>query len=142
MVPKARMLADLLAEYEGPLTADFQRVYGLRLSHTVVTHEMGELEDLILWLPNGSAFLAAKEAKGDKRKARELFGWTVLEDLALGLANISAHQTYVVAQVNSPKRLTAPKPVNGPRGKTPEGPKNSSATGIARALLQAQKKGG
>ena len=141
MVPKARMVSDFLARAEGPLTADFQREYGLRLKDAVLARDEDEIIDLITWLPNGSAFSAHVQANGDKTKARSLYTWSSTEDLLLGIANRVSHQTYVVAQTQSTKKLSAPEPVPGPRGKTPNGPKGGNATGMARALLAAQKGG-
>lgn len=139
---KARALSDILTAHEGPLTADFQRVYGLRLVSAVTDRDESELLDLVQWLPRGSATHAAIEARGDGSKARALFGWTPVEDLTLGLVNLIAHQTYVLAQVNSPKKIQAPQPVPGPRGSTPNGPKRSDASAIARGLLAQAQKGG
>lgn len=141
MVPKARGMSDLLEVYEGPLTADFQRVYGLRLIQTVVTHELDELLSLITWLPSGCAYHATLESEGDLERARSLLGWTPLQDLTLGLANLVSHQTYVISQTNSSKRLKPPTPVPGPRGTKPTTQTTRSATGIARAFLEAQKGG-
>jgi hypothetical protein len=141
MVPKARMLSDFLTKAEGPLTADFQREYGLRLKDAVVDRDEDEVLDLITWLPVSSAFMATLQSNGDKNKARGLYSWSATEDLLLGIANRVSHQTYVVAQTQSTKKLSAPEPVPGPRGKTPNGPKGGNATGMARALLAAQKGG-
>lgn len=137
MPRKARALSELLIDHEGPLTADFQRIYGLRLQDAVVDRSETEVLDLIVWIPKGSAFHASLEAKGDEDKARKLYGWTSVEELLLGLFNATSTQTYVLQQVNSQKRITQPKPIPGPRGSKPASD-GASATGIARALLAAQ----
>ena len=100
--------------------------------------EFSELLDLVLWLPKESAFRASVEAKGDEAKARKVFGWNAVEDLLLGIANMTSHQTYVLQQVNSQKRVQQPKPIAGPRGLKPNAAPGTSATGMARALLAAQ----
>lgn len=130
-------MSDVLEEFEGPLTADFQRHYGIRLLTAVREREFAELLDLVLWLPRDSAFRASVEAKGDETKARQVFGWNAVEDILLGIANMTSHQTYVLQQVNSQRRVQQPKPIVGPRGLKPAN-SGSNATGIARALLAAQ----
>jgi hypothetical protein len=121
------------------LTADFQRVYGLRLVLAVETHDEDELLELVIWLPAASALHSCIEAKGDPTKARQLFGWDAQADLSLGIANLIAHQTFVLAQVNSQKRITEPEPITGPRASHKPRSNLNDAGGIARALLQAQK---
>ena len=117
-------------------------MYGVRLVSVINDRDEAELLDLVQWLPRGSALHASIEAKGDRAKSRVLFGWTPGDDLALGLVNLVAHQTYVLAQVNSPKKIQAPQPVPGPRGSTPNGPKRSDASAIARGLLAQAQRGG
>lgn len=136
--PKARSLIELLEEHEGPLTADFQREYGLRLQDAVVERSESEIFDLVTWMGKGSALQASIESKGDLKKARTLFGWDMIEELLLGLTNISTHQTYVLQQVNSQKRIQQPKSIPSPRGSKPASNSSSNATGIARALLASQ----
>lgn len=138
---KARLLLDTLEQYEAPLTADFQRVYGLRLSAAVVERDPEEVLDLIEWLTIGSAYLAVREAKGDRARAHELYGWLTEHDLSLAIANLIAEQTYVLKQINSKKKIPKPDLVPSPRGKTEEVKKRGvgDATGMARALLNAQK---
>lgn len=131
-------LLSLLAKHEGPITADFQREYGLRLVDAVVTRTVTEIIDLILWLPDHSAFRASIQTDGNVDKALKLFGWTVDKELMLGLLNVARHQTYVLSQVNSPKKIKPPEEIPGPRGKTPVR-KSNDANDIARAMLRAQK---
>lgn len=128
-----KALSDLLSEFEGPLTADFQRVYGLRLIDAVRSRSWDELLDLIRWLPPGSAMHSVREGKPG------LFNWTATEDLLLGIANLVLHNTYTVAQVQSPKKLKIPKPIPSPRGDTKSGGDNRDANAIARGFLNAQK---
>lgn len=132
-----RTLADFLEEYEGPLTADFQRVYGLRLVSAVEERTTEEITDLIEWLPTGCAFHASMEAKGDTRAARRLFEWDTSKELLLGALNTIRHQSYVIAQVQSPKKIAVPKSVPGPRDKKSSGDK-TDMNAIARAFMQAQ----
>lgn len=120
------------------MTADFQRVYGLRLMDAVRSRTWDELLDLITWLPNGSAFQASQEAKGDTKKARALFDWTPTEDILLGIANLVLHNTYVTAQVQSPKKLKVPKPIPSPRGDTKSSGDKQDMNAIARGFLNAQ----
>lgn len=128
-----KVLSQLLTEYEGPLTADFQRVYNLRLIDAVKSRTWDELLDLIRWLPTGSAFISAKEDKPG------LFNWTATDDLLLGLVNLVQHNTYVTAQVQSTKKIRAPKPIPGPRGDSKSSGEKQDANAIAKALLDAQK---
>lgn len=128
-----KALSDLLFEFEGPLTADFQRVYGLRLIDAVWSRSWDELLDLIRWLPPGSAMHSVREGKPG------LFNWTATEDLLLGIANLVLHNTYTVAQVQSPKKLKIPKPIPSPRGDTKSSGDNRDANAIARGFLNAQK---
>ena len=128
-----KALSDLLEEYEGPLTADFQRVYGLRLVSAVRSRSLDELLDLIRWLPPGSALHSAREGKPG------LFMWTPSEDLLLGIANLVLHNTYTTAQVQSPRKLKAPKSIPSPRGESKSNGDKQDANAIARALLEAQK---
>lgn len=115
------------------MTADFQRVYGLRLIDAVRLRTFDELLDLIKWLPPGSALHSAREGKPG------LFSWTPNEDLLLGVANLLMHNTYATIQVNSPKKIKAPKPIPGPRGDMKSSGDKQDANVIARAFLDAQK---
>lgn len=133
MPQKAKALSDLLEAHEGPLTADFQRVYGLRLEEAVISRSWDELLSLINWLPPGSAMHAARDGKPG------LFAWTPTEDLLVGILNLVMHNTYVTAQVQTPKKLRPPKPISGPRGDTKSGGDKQDANAIAKALLDAQK---
>lgn len=133
MPQKVKTLSDVLAKHEGALTADFQRVYGLRLIDAVNARDLDELLNLIQWLPSGSAFHADRDGKP------ELFGWTPTEDLILGVANLLMHNTYVTAQVQSPKKLKTPKPIPGPRGDTKSSGEKQDMNAIARGFLNAQK---
>lgn len=125
-------MSDLLSAYEGPLTADFQRVYGLRLIDAVRSRTWDELLDLVQWLPPGSALHSAREGKPG------LFAWTHTDDLILGVANLLMHNTYATIQVQSPKKIKAPKPIPGPRGDTKSSGDKQDANAIARAFLDAQ----
>ncbi len=128
-----KVLSQLLTEYEGPLTADFQRVYSLRLIDAVWSRTWDELLDLIRWLPSGSAFVSAREGNPG------LFSWTATDDLLLGLINLVQHNTYVTAQTQSTKKIKAPKPIPGPRGDSKSSGEKQDANAIAKALLDAQK---
>lgn len=136
---KARILADLLERYEGPLTADFQRVYGLRLVDAVTDRTEEEILDLVFWLPDGSATMAMKEAGLVKDKARKHFGWTITQELNLALVNLTSYQTYAIAQGQSPRKIPVPKTIPGPSGEKPK--KGQDASAIAHRLLAAQKGG-
>ncbi len=133
MPQKAKALSDLLESHEGPLTADFQRVYGLRLEDAIWSRSWDELLSLINWLPPGSAMHAAREGKPG------LFAWTPTEDLLIGVLNLIMHNTYVTAQVQSPKKIKQPKPISGPRGDTKSSGDKQDANVIARAFLEAQE---
>jgi hypothetical protein len=98
---------------------------------------MEELWDLVVWLPAGSAFGSFSEANGDERKATQLYGWTRTDDLLLGLANLTAEQTWVFAQAHSKKTIPPPAIEPGPRGKK-RLPKDS-AHNTARSLMQQQR---
>lgn len=128
-----KALSELIEEYEGPLTADFQRVYGLRLIDAVASRSWDELLDLIRWLPPGSAMHSAREGQPG------LFTWTPTQDLLLGIANLVLHNTYTTAQVQSPKKLPVPKPIPSPRGDTKSSGDKQDANAIARAFLNSQK---
>lgn len=128
-----KALTELLAEYEGPLTADFQRVYNLRLIEAVRSRTWDELVDLIQWLPPGSAYQASREGN------LALFSWTAVEDLLLGVANLLQHNTFVTAQVQSTKKIKSPKPISGPRGDKKSSGATQDANAIAKAFLDAQK---
>ena len=133
MPQKAKAMSDLLAEFEGPLTADFQRVYGLRLEEAVKLRSWDELLSLINWLPPGSALHSAREGKPG------LFTWTPAEDLLLSIANLVMHNTYATIQVQSPKKIKPPKTIPGPRGDSKSSGDRQDANAIARGLLNAQE---
>lgn len=138
--PKVKGLLRLLREHEAPLTADFQREYGLRLCDVVRERTPDEVEDLIVWLPKDTAFRASFEAKGDHRKAVRNWGWSEQEDLLLGLINLISNQTYVIAQTSSPKKLKAPETIPSPRQDTGQKPTPvRDADSQARAMLAALK---
>lgn len=128
-----KALSDLISEFEGPLTADFQRVYGLRLEDAVWSRSWDEMLDLIRWLPPGSAVQSAREGKPG------LFNWSATEDLLLGIANLVLHNTYTTAQVQSAKKLPVPKPIPSPRGDTKSSGDKQDANAIARGFLNSQK---
>ena len=128
-----KVLSDLLEEYEGPLTADFQRTYNLRLIDAVRSRTWDELLDLIKWLPPGSAMHSAREGKPG------LFTWTPTEDLLLGIANLVLHNTYTSAQVQSARKLPVPKPIPSPHGDTKSSGDKQDMNAIARGFLNAQK---
>ena len=127
------VLSDLLDEYEGPLTADFQRTYNLRLIDAVRSRTWDELLDLIKWLPPGSALNSAREGKPG------LFDWTPTQDLLLGIANLIQVNTHATAQVQSTRKLPVPKPIPSPRGDTKSSGNNQDMNAIARGFLNAQK---
>lgn len=138
--PKARMILDLLEQYEGPLTSDFRRFYHLRLTNSALEIEADEFIDLVQWLPSESAFVTSAQSKGDLSKARSLMGWTTQDDLMIALLNLINHQTYVIARVAGDKRAKPPKQIENPR--TSQVQKRGSggdASAFARALLAQQK---
>lgn len=141
MRPKARFVADELELYEGELTADFQRVYALRLIDAVIERDPQELLDLIRWLPPDSAFLAAKQSNSSTQ-AQQLFQWSTQQDLLLKQVNLTQELIWVLAQVNSKKKIARPEPISGPHG-SPETKKVSGgdANAFARMLLAQAKKG-
>lgn len=96
-----------------------------------------ELLDLIEWLPKGCAFHASMEANGDVQTARKLFEWKTSDELLLGALNTIRHQSYVIAQVQSQKKIPVPPSVPGPRDKKSSGNKQDM-NAIARALMQTQ----
>jgi hypothetical protein len=100
-----------------------------------------EFLDLITWLPKDSAWLALAEAKGDLKRAQSLYGWSTDQELTLGLLNLIQHQTYVIQQVQTPKKVQPAKEIKGPRSKTPRMPKAMDANAIARGFMNAQKGG-
>lgn len=139
MPPKVRALSDLIEKYESPLTADFQRVYGLRLSQAVQERDEDEILDLITWLPAGAALHAYQESNGDLKKALKLYGWDTSNELGLAMVNLVRHQTYVIQQVQSPKKIPVPQMTLGPRPAKKKVPASLDANGIAHGFLQAAK---
>lgn len=135
--PKAREICDLLDEHEGPLTADFQRVYGLRLRDAVVDRDEDEILDLILWLPAGSAFRAAYGTV-DQTKAMSDYQWQNQEELLLSIANLISVQTHTLRQVNSERRVKPPDLVKSPR-EAKKARKPNTLMGMVGALQAAQK---
>lgn len=130
------MLADLLEKYEGPLTADFRRVYGLRLQDSVTELEEQELADLIQWLPPGCAFQAMQEANGDLATALRLFLWTSESEMSLWTLNFLQKLVYITEQVHTKAKVSPPEFVPGPRSKPVR--KKNDANAIARQFLAAQ----
>jgi hypothetical protein len=128
-----KVLSDLLDEYEGPLTADFQRVYNLRLIDAVRSRTWDELLDLVKWLPPGSAMHSAREGNPG------LFTWTPAEDILLGIANLIQVNTHATIQVQSRKTIKGPKPIPSPRGDTKSSGDKQDMNAIARGFLNAQK---
>jgi hypothetical protein len=127
-----KALSDLLSEFEDPLTADFQRVYGLRLEDAVRDREVDEILSLVKWLPPGSALHASRSGKPG------LLLWTPTEDLLLGIANLVLNNTYVTAQSQSTKKIKVPKSIPSPRGDKTTGDRQDM-NAIARGFLDAQK---
>jgi hypothetical protein len=134
-----KQLADLLEKFEGPLTADFQRHYTLRLESAVVERSEVEVLDLIYWLPQASAFAAVIAANGDRKKARGLIDWDIQSDLMLNLLNTVRHQSYVIAQSSSPKKVAVPKSIPNPRSGSAKPGGRQDANSMAKVLLQSQK---
>lgn len=139
MPPKARMILELLEEYEPPLTADWQRFYHGRLTDAVLYLDNTEFVHMTNWLPADSAFVVCAQAKGDFSKARELMGWTNSDDLTVMLMNLIQHQTYVIAKVGGDKKSKPPKEIKNPRGLTPSRGAGGDASAMARALMAQQK---
>lgn len=123
------------------MTADFQRVYGVRLVDAVENREVQEIIDLITWLPPDSALKASVRAKGDPTKALSLFQWGAPEVLMLAQVNLLREVVWVTAQVNSKKNITRPEPISGPDDKPNTGGSRGDANSMARALLSAARKG-
>jgi hypothetical protein len=92
-----------------------------------------ELLDLIQWLGPGSAFLAAKANKNTPFAYNK---WGHIENLLLSIVNLIQHQTYVLRQINNPKKEKVPDPVSGPSGQTPA-KKRNDANDMAKAQIQA-----
>lgn len=141
-MPKVKGLLRILADHEGALTADFQRVYGLRLADAVLTRTLPEIEDLIVWLPAESSFRAQFLAKGKMDVAQREWSWSQEKELLLALVNLITHQTYIISQANSAKRIQPPQLIDSPRGQAPA--KRGDADTQARALIaaaRARKKG-
>lgn len=132
-----RVLADLVERFESPLVADFQSVYGLRLVTAIRDREIDEVWDLVVWLPEGSAFRSSYEADGDPDKSRRLFGWTVERDYLLAIVNSVRDQTWVVAQAHSKTKIPPIEPIEGPRSVKKKS--RGDADAMARSLLTQQQ---
>lgn len=129
-------LLRLLAEYESPLTADFQRVYGLRLRDVVLERTPSEVGDLVLWLPSDSAFRVRYGEKSETDAAKR-WAWSDENELLLSLVNLTIAQTHILRQVNSTKTLKAPDLLESPReGQKPSRTRTDADT-TARAMLAA-----
>lgn len=134
MRPKVRTVVDELAQFEGALTADFQRVYGLRLIDCVLSRTPQEVLDLISWLPSDSVYKTSK--------FNRTYEWGTDQELLLAQANLMRELIWVHAQSNSKKRIPRPEPISGPH--EPSGPKKTGggdATAFAQALMAQAKKG-
>lgn len=114
-------------------------MYGLRLSDVVQVRDEDEILDLITWLPTGSAMHAYMESKRDLKKALSLYGWDTGHELNLAMINLVRHQTYVIQQVQSPKRIPVPPTTPGPRPHKARVPKALDANSMANSFLQAAK---
>src|SRR5687768_9836561 len=98
--PKARAILDFLGRFDGPLTADFQSFYGTRLATVGSEWTTGEIFDLIVWLPEGSAFRASLEAQGDVNRMYELYGWNRQNDQLLDLSNLTVMHSWMFASAH------------------------------------------
>ena len=115
-------------------------MYTLRLSDAVRDRTFDELWDLIIWLPQGSAFAATFQAEGDTARARKLYGWSAQEEIGLNLLNLVQEQSWILAQSHSKTKIPIPQPVQGPHPvpvRKPD-PKNN-ASAVARSLLDLQE---
>lgn len=130
------MILEFLTEHESALTYDFQSVHHCRLSDTVLTRTSAELLDLVMWLPDDSAFRASLEAKGDTSKALHLHGWGARMELLLATVNVLLDQTYVLVQANSKGKIPPPEHVAGPRTEKKPKKKSSDANSIAFAMMR------
>lgn len=135
---KARKLLGLLADHESALTADFRAVYRLRLADSVRDLTIEELWDLVIWLPDGSAFRASMEAGGNEELKHRLHGWTFQSELDLLRLNFVKDQTWILAASNSKQKIPKPEEICGPRGSRKRTRRND-ANVIARRLLDEQK---
>lgn len=138
MRPKVKGLLRLLAEYESPLTADFQREYGLRLRDVVLERTPDEVGDLILWLPPDAAFPIRYRSK-NLDQARRDWMWPDDRELTLALINLMITQTHVIQQVQSSKKLKSPTWVDSPREGQKPTRTRADADSMARALIAAAK---
>lgn len=114
-------------------------MYGLRISQAIQDREDEEVLDLITWLPPGSALHSMMEANGVLKKALTLYGWDTGHELSLAIVNLVRHQTYVIQQTQSPKRIPVPPLTPGPRPRKRQVEKGMDADAIARGFLQAAK---
>lgn len=136
--PKVKGLLRLLAEYESPLTADFQRVYGLRLRDAVLERTTDEIGDLILWLPPESSFPVRYRAKNlEDGLAR--WAWPVDHELMVHVLNLLMTQTHVIQQVNSAKKLKPPTLIDVSREGQKPSRSRPDADSTARALIAEAK---
>lgn len=117
---------------------DFQSVYHLRLVSAITERTIDEVWDLVVWLPAGSAFRSMLEADGDERRAAQIFGWTIQNDLALVTANAIREQSWILAQSHSKKKVPVPDPIKGPKLAKQKPRPEDDATAMARRLMHQQ----
>lgn len=130
------MILEFLQGNESALTYDFQAIHNLRLSDAVTERTTSELFDLILWIPDDSAFRASLEAKGDTSKALSLYGWGTRMELLLASVNLLLDQNYILVQSHSKKTVTPPEHVSGPRDDKNKKPAKTNATAMAYAIMK------
>lgn len=129
-----RELFELLRVGESALTADFRREYGLWLSDTIRDRELDEVLDLIAWLHPGAAFHAVHEYPHDLEAARQIMGWTLVDEIHLQTLNAVHSNTFATVQVQSTRKLPEPKMIDGPRQVRKHTDAND-ANAIARRMM-------
>lgn len=134
---KAREILKHLRKFEGPLTADFQHHYSLRLAEVLTSRTTGEIFDLIVWLPEGTAFRAAQEADGDSDKMYQLYGWNRHLDAMINLVNIGMNQSWMFAAAHSKSKIDKPEMISGPREMNKKKP-SGDVLSYAKRLLSMQ----
>jgi hypothetical protein len=136
-----RALIGLLAVGEGPLTADFQRVYNLRLQSVVLDREPDEIFHLVKWLPPDCAYFSHAAHPENLERARALYHWSEEKEILLQIFNVLQHSDYVHTQSGSKTKVPMPDPVPSPRSEVQKA-KANDANSIAMSLLKKAKERG
>lgn len=99
---------------------------------------MDEIEDLILWLPDRSAFRSSFQVKKDGDPRMDWI-WSDEKELLLSVINLLITQTHVIQQVQSAKKIKPPESVPSPRDQGQKPAQRPDADNQARAMLAAAK---